>query len=106
MHPCLQVLEILTNIFESREDHNPYKRILKPYVLALVCKTFSEVALDMLWRWQGDIRPLLKCFPQDLWEESKGTSKTFVRAVNLTPSFKSLLISGLAVVLHQANDVA
>ena len=52
MHQCLRVLEILTIIFESLESCSPYKRILKLSTLALVCKTFSEPALDILWRRQ------------------------------------------------------
>ena len=85
MHPCLRVLEILTNIFESRECYSPYNLILKPYSLALVCKTFSGPALDLLWRRQVGIRQLLKCCPADLWDESDEVPMKFLRVSGLVP---------------------
>lgn len=65
---CLTVPELLFVIFDSRDRHG--HRILNLRNVALVCKTFLEPALDLLWSIQTDLRPLLKCFPADLWEET------------------------------------
>ncbi|KAG1748242.1 uncharacterized protein EDB91DRAFT_1112875 [Suillus paluster] len=40
-------------------------------VLALTCKSFTEPALDLLWRHLGGLDPLIRCLPQSLWKEDK-----------------------------------
>lgn len=43
-------------------------------VFARTCKTFVEASLDALWYHQGrGLVPLLKTFPADLWEVSRGS---------------------------------
>jgi hypothetical protein len=37
--------------------------------LATVCHLLSELALDVLWAIYGDLIPLLKSMPPDLWQE-------------------------------------
>jgi hypothetical protein len=36
--------------------------------LALTCKSFSGLALDLLWRDLDNFLPLVKCLPQGLWK--------------------------------------
>lgn len=75
MHVCLQIEEILNNIFKTYTDNKDGKTTLLH--LALVCKTFHEPALDALWVFQRSLLPLLKTFPADVWEET-GISITLV----------------------------
>ncbi|EIW78533.1 hypothetical protein CONPUDRAFT_167527 [Coniophora puteana RWD-64-598 SS2] len=49
-------------------NHVPADRDLS--VLARVCQSFSEPALDVLWAALHSIVPLLKCLPPDLIEET------------------------------------
>ena len=60
-HPCLNIQEILTNIFE----HVPERATLA--ALARTCKTFSDPALDSLWYSQSSVIPLIKCLPSDVY---------------------------------------
>ncbi|KAG0700846.1 hypothetical protein DFH29DRAFT_929970, partial [Suillus ampliporus] len=39
--------------------------------LALTCKSFTEPALDLLWRHLGGLEPLIKCLPQSLWKQDE-----------------------------------
>ncbi|KAJ7162660.1 hypothetical protein C8R43DRAFT_1104776 [Mycena crocata] len=36
--------------------------------LARTCSTFQEHALDRLWSYQTSFAPILRCFPNDLWD--------------------------------------
>ncbi|KAF9467018.1 hypothetical protein BDZ94DRAFT_1250325 [Collybia nuda] len=75
MHPCLQINEILTNIFESTRELEatehprfplwPAKGSKNLAALARACKTFSEPALDLLWEFQPSLAPLVRCLPGD-----------------------------------------
>jgi hypothetical protein len=76
MHFCLQITEVLTNIFDSYSDDKLDKQTLLH--LALVCKIFYEPALDALWKFQKSFYTLVKTFPSDLWEET-GRPATLVR---------------------------
>jgi hypothetical protein len=68
MHDCLQITEILANIFDSYDDDKRSRNTLLH--LALVCKIFHEPALDALWRFQWSLLTLVKTFPRDLWDET------------------------------------
>jgi hypothetical protein len=61
MHICLQIAEILTNIFETYNG--------------------DKEALDALWVFQRSFLPLLKTFPADVLEET-GTS------ITISPSWR------------------
>jgi hypothetical protein len=67
MHLCLQITEILTNIFASYDDDKESIKTL--YFLALVCKIFHEPARDALWRFQRSFVTLVKMFPEGVWVE-------------------------------------
>ena len=67
MHLCLQIAEILTEIFSSYDGDKESIKTL--YSLALVCKIFHEPARNALWRFQRSFVTLVKMFPEDLWDE-------------------------------------
>ncbi|EGN94131.1 hypothetical protein SERLA73DRAFT_188726 [Serpula lacrymans var. lacrymans S7.3] len=71
MHSCLCITEILEEIFEHAFAAKYGSSTLA--VLARTCRVFSEPALDILWRKQTSLIPLLKCLPQDLWILCWGT---------------------------------
>ncbi|KAG1851909.1 hypothetical protein F4604DRAFT_1629260 [Suillus subluteus] len=50
--------------------------------LALTCKSFTEPALDLLWRHLGRLEPLIRCLPQSLWEQN-GNRLEFQRSITL-----------------------
>jgi hypothetical protein len=39
--------------------------------LALVCKSFSGPALDLVWRNLRGFESLIRCLPQSLWKQDK-----------------------------------
>ena len=59
MHSCLRVTELLDSIFQE-------SNVIDRVALARVCKSFSEIALDILWRDIDDLKPFLACLPVDL----------------------------------------
>ena len=71
MHRCLLISEVVVNI--AQEIVNDDKRWEKPTAwdslakLARTCRMFSEPSLDLLWRAQGSLIPLLRTMPADLW---------------------------------------
>ncbi|KAJ7468717.1 hypothetical protein FB451DRAFT_1560408 [Mycena latifolia] len=89
MHPCLRIPEIIRIVvekaaeeFDSSEDADnilapppmrPYGSVALSR-LARTCRQFQDPALDVLWREQSSILPLLKCFPAHLWEHDTGKS--------------------------------
>lgn len=79
MHRCLEITELLLKIFDhfgtrgGSEDEDIPKdkdRSLQCqlFALALVSKTFSEPALDLLWRTMDTFALLIMTFPNDVWE--------------------------------------
>lgn len=69
MHPCLSVDEILSHF-----AHELVASEAKGTAVALACcyRSFEEPVLDALWEAQERLTPLLKCIPQDVWEEEEG----------------------------------
>ncbi|KAF8841130.1 hypothetical protein BDN67DRAFT_967624 [Paxillus ammoniavirescens] len=69
MHHCLRITEILLEIFEfvfiTSETGRPDLARL-----ARTCRSFSEPALDVLWRDQSSLLPLVMCFPQRILDLS------------------------------------
>lgn len=101
MHSCLRIPEILTNILDSREDQE--NLVLKLYPLTLVCKTFCEPALDLLWAQQSDFRKLLKCFPPDLLAERGEPPELVTRSPNVLYKEWSSLTTFASVFCKTAN---
>ncbi|KAI6045334.1 hypothetical protein EDC04DRAFT_141551 [Pisolithus marmoratus] len=70
MHPCLLITEILHHIIgflESGTDSHSTYRNGDIARLARTCRAFKDPALDVLWRRQCALGPLLKCLPGHLW---------------------------------------
>lgn len=83
MHYCLQVNEILdlilSDLFESKPGRQSKHNLVSA---ALTCHDFLEVALDILWKTQTSLVPLIKTLPHDRWkEEGSGFGRTFVSNV-------------------------
>ncbi|KAJ7196883.1 hypothetical protein B0H12DRAFT_637606 [Mycena haematopus] len=72
---ALQVTEIVRMICDEAADQPRYpkspqcKRTL--VALATTAKIFSDPALNILWRRQTSLVPLVKCMPNTLWEERR-----------------------------------
>ncbi|KAG2156341.1 hypothetical protein DEU56DRAFT_906502 [Suillus clintonianus] len=80
MHACLLIPEILQHIFSDIHDVPsglpPWDRFSQPgrqesrrslAALSLVCRSFKDIALDMLWAELKNLEPLFTCLPPDLW---------------------------------------
>ena len=53
--------------------------------LACCCQSFTDPALDLLWKTQERLRPLLESLGEDVWDASESTV-----SVATTPIFPSL----------------
>ena len=76
MHHCLQIPEILGNICEYL--YSPQWKVKGRrsdlLVFALVCKTFLEPSLCVLWKSVGSFARLIKTFPADAWSQADPNS--------------------------------
>jgi hypothetical protein len=59
MHRCLEIQELLDNIFEHTDTP---KTLLNS---ALTCRQFSETALPALWGSHGGFKHVLNLLPSD-----------------------------------------
>ncbi|KAF5361643.1 hypothetical protein D9758_007301 [Tetrapyrgos nigripes] len=85
MHHCLQVVEILQNIFKFlRADHDAQLGTLAN--LALTCRTFQEPALDALWWSISSLDPLRRLMPDDLWDRVENSELRQVSRRRIEPS--------------------
>ncbi|KAF8887141.1 hypothetical protein BD779DRAFT_530477 [Infundibulicybe gibba] len=75
MHRCLEISEIVALICEAfARSYNTcgWESSQNPAALAALartCQGFHQHALDALWRSQTTLIPLIKCFPEDAWED-------------------------------------
>jgi hypothetical protein len=69
MHHCLTIQEIVRLITEFCGDGESEADRCTLIATASTCRAFEEPALDRLWYTLKSLRPLLKCLPQDAWEE-------------------------------------
>ncbi|KIJ06290.1 hypothetical protein PAXINDRAFT_92252 [Paxillus involutus ATCC 200175] len=60
--------------------------------LAQTCKALSEPALDILWKTQHSLAPLVMCLPQDAWYLG-GSGKTIVSTHKHVPQYAHLTFS-------------
>ncbi|TFK32394.1 hypothetical protein BDQ12DRAFT_502547 [Crucibulum laeve] len=101
MHSCLMTEDILVTILQwVHDDSNDGKRTLA--ILARTCKTFKEIALDILWREIPNLAPLVRTLPVDTWEikfaggppiailRRKTTAADWTRCCAYTPRIKRL----------------
>ena len=75
MHRCLEITEILKNVFDNFNYFAPRRNL---YALALVSKGFHEPALDILWQLCGSVLHLVKTLPVEVWEETGDPLTTLV----------------------------
>ncbi|KAJ7060559.1 hypothetical protein C8F01DRAFT_1143104 [Mycena amicta] len=70
MHPSLLIAEVVDIIFDNLDAKSPESRRA---LVALVktCKSFSEPALDALWREQDTLDNVLKCLPKESWRQEQ-----------------------------------
>lgn len=68
MHRCLQIPEILSLIFNETYVEDVDK-LGDTSSLSAVCKLFHEVGSPVLWSTLWSLRPLIKCMPDDVWQE-------------------------------------
>ena len=78
MHPCLQVQEILANVFshisvgnqsELQEVYTVFRSSNSTLLrLATTCRAFSSPALDALWSFQPSLFFLMKLLPPDAFK--------------------------------------
>ena len=69
MHPCLNVDEIFRILLCELVDSGAKATAVS---LACCCRSFEGPALDVLWRTQHQLLPLLKSFPRDTWKVEAG----------------------------------
>ncbi|KAF9467213.1 hypothetical protein BDZ94DRAFT_1249858 [Collybia nuda] len=104
MHPCLNISEVLSNIFKYVLEDVPSGEVpeitrwpeagsMTLAALARTCKAFSEPALNVLWYRQPSLAPLLNCLPVDCYQvtEIVRGDRMFINTVmtitrDLTPS--------------------
>ncbi|KAI6127905.1 hypothetical protein EDD16DRAFT_1702217 [Pisolithus croceorrhizus] len=75
MHHCLQITEILCLIIEFLAHEDLVTRLEARSIprrdvarLARTCKAFMDPALDVLWKTQSSLSPLIMCLPDHLWK--------------------------------------
>ncbi|KAG0708917.1 hypothetical protein DFH29DRAFT_348295 [Suillus ampliporus] len=70
---CMIIFDLQWKIFQlvhdTSMDPSRNKTLL---TLALTCKSFTGLALDLLWQDLCGLAPLIKCLPQSLWKDVKG----------------------------------
>lgn len=87
MHHCLLIPELVLSIVHFVADDRPawhdsrYLRNPRDVArLARTCKALADPALDVLWRTQHSLAPLVMCLPPDVWQLTK-RGKTIVSCV-------------------------
>ena len=70
MHACLNVDEILRLIAHELVTSEGEATAI---ALACCCKNFEDPVLDVLWVVQDGLLPLLKAFPEDVWNDDECT---------------------------------
>ncbi|KAJ7476963.1 hypothetical protein B0H11DRAFT_1726973 [Mycena galericulata] len=73
---ALQITEIVNMICEEADPNSIYFPHDVLPSLARVSKIFSGPALDLIWREQTSLAPLIKCMPETVWEQRGDKDKT------------------------------
>ena len=77
MHDCLQIVEILSLIFEHVYIH-PEDGIKIISALAATCTQFRDPAVEILWHSLPNLLPFVRCLPSDAWEVEEFKKKYLV----------------------------
>lgn len=74
MHNALEIDEIIRAILQHVKSSK--KDMIS---VAMTCSRFSDYALNMLWREQSDLAPLIMCLPLDTWTTTHDGTIVFSR---------------------------
>jgi hypothetical protein len=66
MHPSLRIAEIQEIILQNLKDEKPALA-----ALASVCQALYTPSVAALWSSLPSVAPLIRCLPNDLWEEEE-----------------------------------
>jgi len=68
--------------------------------LALTCESFTEPALDLLWRELDGLDPLIRCLPPTLWKlerrEARGVLELVSQTLAHIREYANLLSTGIS----------
>ncbi|KAF7331042.1 hypothetical protein MVEN_02444500 [Mycena venus] len=78
---ALQITEIVRLISEEADTESWYIPPITLVSLATTSRIFSDPALDLIWREQRSLVPLVKCMPDTLWEEREGVVIHLLRPI-------------------------
>ncbi|KIJ06202.1 hypothetical protein PAXINDRAFT_92362 [Paxillus involutus ATCC 200175] len=92
MHRCLQIREILLEVFELVfTSENPYPELAR---LARTCRSFHEPAIDLLWYEQPSLLPLVMCFPREILDFSETRAGSYALGTVVRLQSASLFYAG------------
>lgn len=83
MHRCLSILEIVSLVCEDLAVDSSSRAGYTALVnLATTCHFMYEPSMNSLWYGLFNMVPLLRCFPEDLWEPDPSAvhARQFVRS--------------------------
>ncbi|KAJ6589738.1 hypothetical protein B0H19DRAFT_241550 [Mycena capillaripes] len=83
MHAGLRIREIVDSVVSGLDAEFETAELA---ALAQTCTIFHEPALDALWRNQDDLRHLLRCMPDDIWETMDDDGVTPIPRRPIVPS--------------------
>lgn len=92
-HACLNVDEILRHLACELVASGGKGAAV---ALACCCKNFEDPVLDALWETQDQLRPLLKSFPADVWNDEG--------SVSASPTFDPLSTKIFDLIVFQKNS--
>ena len=101
MYSALCIDEVLQLIFDFCGDLSDHEPKWTYSQLARCCKTWTDPALDRLWRRMGGLKPLLALLPMS----DEVSSRSFSLARILCPRTKTLLAVFLCGPLDRADEV-
>ena len=112
MHRCLQVLDIFHNILEFAcveiwNEHDPYHGHHACYssnpilaALARTCRSFLEPALDIMWRNQLTLAPLVGTLPADAIQERIECTSPLLEYHYLVSAHRQILLTPMLMRYH------
>ena len=86
MHHCLTTIEVISLVCEELATDR--KQVTYPALvrLAQTCRRMYEPSMNSLWYSLFDLAPLLRCFPEDVWDDDDASTRDFVRLTSINYS--------------------